>query len=183
MTVEEIFNKIGSHMKEGLMYHDEMARAYDFLGLYGYSQCQNYHFIEEAEGYRCLSHYYTSHYYKLLQLENIEYPKLFPESWYKYTTMAVDAGTKRNSIKDLLTKWIDWEKSTKKLYQEMWKELHSINEVAAAKFLEQYIEDVTEELHFAEKTLFLLETISYDMVTIITHQEDLYKKYKKKLGW
>jgi len=39
MTVEEIFNKIASHMLEGLKYHDEMAKLYDFLGLYGYSIC------------------------------------------------------------------------------------------------------------------------------------------------
>ena len=102
MTVDEIFNKIIMHMIEGIMQHDEMAKIYDFLGLYGYSQCQNYHYIEESEGYRHLSHYYATHYFKLLIKENIEQPKLFPESWYKYTTMAIDIGTKRMSIKDCL---------------------------------------------------------------------------------
>jgi hypothetical protein len=36
--------------------------------------------------------------------------------WHKYTTMDVDTNTKRNSIKDLMTKWVEWERSTKKLY-------------------------------------------------------------------
>jgi hypothetical protein len=37
MTVEEIFNKTATHMVNGLMYHDELAEAFAFLGLYGYS--------------------------------------------------------------------------------------------------------------------------------------------------
>ena len=103
-------------MVEGIMYHDEMAKAYDFLGLPGFSKCQDYHHLEETEGYRCLSHYYATHYYKLLQLEEITKPKLIPETWYKYTTWSVDTGTKKSTIKDLMTKWMEWERSTKKLY-------------------------------------------------------------------
>jgi len=38
MTIEEIFNKIASHMVEGIMIHDEMANAYDFLGLFGFAK-------------------------------------------------------------------------------------------------------------------------------------------------
>jgi hypothetical protein len=30
--------------------------------------------------------------------------------------MAIDTGTKRRLIKDLMTKWVEWEKKTKKLY-------------------------------------------------------------------
>jgi hypothetical protein len=86
MTVEEIFNKLASHMCEGTMYHDEMAQAFDFLGLWGLSMCHTHHLFEEKKNYKCLSHYYAIHYFKLLQLEPIEKPKLIPESWYKYTT-------------------------------------------------------------------------------------------------
>lgn len=183
MTIEEIFNKIGSHMIEGLMYHDEMAKMYDFIALYGYAQEQNYHYVEESEGYRQLSHYYTSHYYKLMVKENIDDPKIIPDSWYKYSTMSIDTGTKRQLVKELMNKWVDWEKSTKKLYQEMCQELHTIGEIAAAQYLEKYIEDVTKELSHAEQKLIQLETIGYDIIIIATEQEDLYKKYTKKLRW
>jgi hypothetical protein len=37
MVIEEIFNKIASHMIEGIMYHDEMTQMYYFLCLYGYA--------------------------------------------------------------------------------------------------------------------------------------------------
>lgn len=183
MTVDEIFNKLASHMIEGTMYHYEMLQGYQFLYLDGYAKEQEYHFIEETNNYKKFAQYYIKHYYKLLSLENINRPKLIPETWYKYTTKAVDTGTKRNSIKELMNKWIEWEHSTKKLYQEMRQELYSIGEVDAAIYLDKYIEDVSEELSHAEHQLLMLETINYDIVQIIEWQEDLYKKYKKKSRW
>lgn len=183
MTVEEIFNKLASHMVEGIMYHDDFAKAYDFLGLRGYARCHDYHHIEEECGYRCLSHYYATHYFKLLQLEPLTQPSIIPESWYKYSTQAVDSGTKRNAVKELMNKWVEWEKSTKQLYQEMRHELINLNEVAAALYLDKYIEDVDKELCHAQKKLLILETLGYDMNHIISQQEKIYNKYKKKLGW
>ena len=183
MTVEEIFSKIGSHMKQGLVYHEEFARAYDYLYLRGYARCQDYHYMEESCSYRYFSHYYATHYFKLLVIENTEPPKIIPETWYKYTTKAVDTGTKRNAVKELMEKWVEWEQSTKKLYQEMRQELIAIGEVAAALYIDTLIEDVTKELRHAEKQYINLETIGYDIVEIIDAQEALYKKYTKKLGW
>jgi len=66
MTIEEIFTKLATRMHEGTMFHNELIKAYDFLGLWGYSKCQMYHYMEEQKGYRKLLHYYASHYFKLL---------------------------------------------------------------------------------------------------------------------
>ena len=82
-----------------------------------------------------------------------------------------------------MTKWINWEKETKTLYQSMRLELYALGEVAAALDLDKYIMDVDKELRHAEKKLLELETIGYDIVKIMESQEELYKKYKKKLGW
>lgn len=181
MTVEEIFNKIASHMIEGIMYHDEFAKAYDFLGLYGYARCQDYHHLEETQAYRNVSHYYEKHYFKLLTPTNISHPDIIPQTWYKYTTQDVDNSTKKGAIKDLMNKWIYWEEETKKLYQKMRQELYNIGEVAAALYIDILVQDVDKELRHAQKKLIELETISYDLITIMSEQEKLYKKYKRKL--
>ena len=165
------------------MYHDEFAQAYNFLCFRGYAKQHEYHYIEESFAYRTLLNYYAKHYYKLLQLENIDQPKLIPETWYKYTTMAVDAGTKRNAIKELTTKWVEWERSTKKLYQELRQEAYNLGEVDAALFIDTFIKEVSKELRHAERQLLSLETMGYDIVQIVDWQEDLYNKYKKKLRW
>jgi len=82
-----------------------------------------------------------------------------------------------------MEKWIKWEQDTKKLYEEMWRELYELKETAAALYIHTYIEDVDKELVDAQKKLNRLETIGYDLVEVTNWQERLYKKYTKKLGW
>lgn len=183
MTVEEIFNKIISHMEEGLCYHKELAKAFDFIGLWGFSKCQLYHQCEELQEKMLLEHYYAAHYFRLIQLENFTKPEIIPSSWFKYATQSVDTNTKRDAVKNLITKWIEWERSTKKFYQEMQHELEAINERDAAERIQKCTHDVSHELHNAEKLLIKLETINYDIVTIEELSSNWNKKYKKKLGW
>ena len=120
MTIEEIFNKMASHMIEGIMYHDEFAKAYDFLSLYGFAACHDYHHFSEEACYRALSTYYATHYFKLIKLNEIPQPKVIPDGWFNYKTQDVDTGTKRSAVKELMTKWINWEIKTKKLYEELY---------------------------------------------------------------
>ena len=178
MTIEEIFNKLASHMVEGIMYHDDMAKAYDFLALRGFARCHDYHHICETKSYRKLSHYYSTHYHKLIQLNKLDQPQIVPESWYKYTTLDVDISTKRNAVKELMAKWVKWETETKNLYQAMRQELCSIGEVAAALYVDCLICDVDEELIWAQKKQMKLETLGYDIGAIIQCSEALHKKYK-----
>lgn len=178
MTVEEIFNKLVSHMVEGIMIHDEMANAYDFLGLYGFAKLHDHHHVEETCNYRRLAHYFSTHYHKLLKVDTQVRQTIIPDTWYKYTTMAVDANTKRTAVKDLMTKWVGWEQDTKKLYQDMYVELHNLGEIAAAEEIKCYILCVSDELKYAEKKMIKLATIDYNINTIIGWQEALYKKFK-----
>ena len=181
MTVEEIFSKINNHMEKGIAYHKEFIKAYSFLGLWGYAKCQEYHYYEEICAQQQLEHYYMAHYFKLIQKEVEERKEIIPSTWYKYTAQAVDVGTKRSSIKELLTKWIEWEKETKKLYEEMCFELTNLTEVAAAIEIQKYIQDVDEELSWAQKQQLNLESIGYNLDVIVDWQDDIRKKYKKKI--
>jgi len=65
----------------------------------------------------------------------------------------------------------------------MRQELSAIGEIAAALKLDCFICDVDKELIHAEKKLIKLETLGYDIGTIISWQEPMYNKYKKKIGW
>lgn len=181
MTVEEIFNKIATHMTEGIMIHDYMQQGYDFLNFYGYSRCQEYHYIEEVKDYKKLSHYYSTHYHRLLQIGEIAKPDFLSSSWYKYTSIAFDTNTRRQAVQTLMRKWVEWEQETKKLYSEMYIELYKLNEIAAANEIKYYICAVDKELKNAEKKLVELETIDYNIETIMDWQKAIHKKYKKKL--
>ena len=167
MNTEEVFIQIANHMREGIDFHDQVSRCYDFLGIERFARDHSKHFMEESEGYRSLLHYYSTHYHKLLKIEKKEMASLVPESWYKYTTFEVDMKTKVNYIQGLTRRWIDWEQQTKKLYQDAYCALMEEKEVAGANYVNKLVKEVTKELKEAEQLLIEMETIGYDMPTII----------------
>lgn len=181
MIIEEIFAKLKNHMLEGMVFHDQMARYYDFLNLKGYKRCHEYHYFDETLGYRRLCRYFMNHYHMFIPFDDMDNPRVIPESWYKYTRQEVDTGTKKSAVKAGIEKWVKWEHETKDLYQKMYQELMNIGEVAAAEMLACYVKDVNCELKYAERKHIDLESVNYDLPTIVIEQHELHECYRKKL--
>lgn len=181
MTVEEIYSKIAAHMIKGMMIHDQLANYYDFLGLEGYKRCHEYHFLAETCAYRGVCRYFINHHNKLIPEERIEDPAIIPESWYNYTRQDVDSNTKKNAVRNGLVKWVEWERDTKHLYEQMYKELMDIDEVASACKVKCLIKDVDKELKKAERYHLNKEAIGYDIGAIIAEQRKKHNKYKRKM--
>lgn len=165
-------------MLEGTVFHDQMARYYDFLNLKGYKRCHEYHYFEEILAYRKLCRYFMNHYHMFIPHEDMSDPSVIPDSWYRYTRQEVDTGTKKTSVKTGIEKWVTWEKSTKSLYQDMYKALVDIGEIAAADFLNCFVKDVDCELKYAERKHLELEAVSYDLSTVVLEQNEIHEKYR-----
>ena len=180
MTVEDIFAKIGQHMIKGLMIHTQLSDYFNFLGLKGYGKCHEYHFYEESKYFRKISNYYLEHYDKFIIDSHVANPGVIPQDWMKYTRQQVDGATRKTGIQAGFEKWVDWEAETLKLYQELYKELLNLNEVASAIELSHYIEDVNEELNKAQQKYLELRMISFDITIVMEEQEKLFKEYDKE---
>ena len=181
MTVEEVFSRVGKHMIEGVMIHSQLADYYNFLGLKGYAKCHEYHFISENYNFRKLSLYYIKHFNKLLPELPNDNPNVIPSAWFKYLRQDVDANTRKTAIQGGIEKWVNWEYNTKMFYQNMYNELINLHEIAAAAELKKYISDVDYELAYAQQKHLEDKAIDYDIFDIIAKQEDIYKKYTKKI--
>lgn len=181
MTVEEIFSQLAAHMIKGLMIHSQMSDYFGFLGLKGYQECHKYHYFEENANYRAINKYYLYHYNKLIPETRIDNPNIIPDSWYRYTRQDVNSTTRKNAIENGFNEWINWEKDTKKLYEQMYNELLSIGEVCAAYQIGKCIDDVDNELAYAEQKVLELKSIDYDIGIIIEEQKQVEKECKKKL--
>ena len=155
--MEEIFAKLKAHMLEGMVFHDEMARYFDFCGLCDWRDKHRKHYEEETKGYQKLCEYYMHHYNKLLPNLPMNKPEVIPESWYMYKRQDVDTGTKRNALKSGIKKWVEWETETKGLYEDMCGDLLNEGEIASACFVMGYVKDVDCEL--AEATAMSLESL------------------------
>ena len=170
MTTAEIFARLKAHALEGLVFHDEMVRFYDFLALDGYKKCHKHHYEEESQSYRKLCSYYMEHFNRLIPNVPMERPDVIPDTWYNYSRHDVDPGTKASAVKTGMEKWVEWEKKTKQLYEEMCEELLSLAEIAAADFIMGFIQDVDHELKFATTKHLILESAGYDMKFILSEQ-------------
>lgn len=166
MEIHDIFAKIKAHALEGMVFHDEMIRYFDFLNLKGYRDSHIEHYADETEGYRKLCSYYMHHYNRLIPTEPMNRPDVIPDSWYMYERGEVDANMKRQGVQFAMRKWIEWETETKNLYEEMCGEMLNIGEIASAHFFEQFVSDVDNELACAYEEYITLESIGYDLAFI-----------------
>ena len=181
MTVEEIFSEISQQQIKGIMFHSDMVRYYDFLGLKGYAKCHKHHFFEEMKANMKLEQYYIRHFNKLLPELRFESTSPIPKNWHNYERQDVDANTKHVAVKEGLEKWVAWERSTKSLYERMYTELTGKGEVAARKIVEDLICDVSEELETAEQYHLNKKAIDFDIVSIIEEQNAIHTKYGCKM--
>ena len=163
-----------------MMIHEQMANYYDFLGLEGYKRCHEYHFFKEVMQYRRVCRYFINHHNMLIPESLVDVPEIIPESWYMHTRQDVDSETKRKSVKMGLEKWVDWERDTKKFYQDMYNELLAINEIASAMMVKCLVEEVDEELKKAERYHLNKEAIGYSMTAIVGEQKRKHNKYDRK---
>ena len=181
MTINEIYQHIISHMIKGMMVHEQMANYYDFLGLQGYKTCHEFHYMEESFAYREVCHYFISHFNMLIQESKFENPNIVPNTWYKYKRGDVDGNTKRQTVKQGFNKWIKWEQDTKLLYEQMYKEMMDLNEIASALFFKKFICDVDKELEEAEQKNLNLKSVDYNITYIMDRQYDMCDCYKNKI--
>lgn len=170
MTVNEIFENLASHMLKGAMFHEELSNYFGFLNLCCYQKRHEKHFYCELKNYRHICKYYLCHYDKLLKYEH-DSEDIIPLNWYRYERQDVDTSTKRNAVKTAIEKWVEWETETKAFYQQMYKELITLNEIATAEKLSCYIHDVSKELKEAKHHHLMLKSVDYDINFIIGENE------------
>lgn len=177
MEVEEIFSEVWAHQIEGVMFHDQMARYFEFLGLRGFQMEQELHFMQEATEQRVTNRYFVTHYKKLIPEKELKNPSVIPMGWYKYSQDDVDSATRRNAVKEAFEKWVAWETETKELYEKAVKELYDIGTVAGAITIEKLVADVDKELENARQEKIELESVGYDPTYIADIQRDVIPKY------
>ena len=184
MPFEEICKMIAQRLLQGCMNHEQFANYYDFLGLKGYSLCHEYHFFEQMHGYRQFVTYYIEHQDKLIQdfsPTSLASFNIIPDNWYNYAREDVDVNTRRNAVKSGLEKYVHWENDTKKFLEDMYTQTIQQGYIGISIKIKDMIKSVEKEIEKANKEYLQIKATEYDMPTIISKQDCLVKKYKKKM--
>lgn len=180
MTTNEVFAAIAAHQVEGMMLHNDMADYYDFLGLCGFKRVHEYRFLREAAEMRGIHRYFINHYNMLLEDKGLSVKGNIPEAWHDYKRQEVDAAAKRNAVQSCVEKWVEWERSTKSLYESMYCHLCDAGEVAAAIKVKELICDADCELKCADRLHIELKSVGYDLQYVFLMQDTLHEEYREK---
>ena len=167
-------------MKEGMIFHDKMADYYDFLCLAGFKRMHEYHFFCEAAEMRGINRYYINHYNRLIKETPMSPTSVIPISWYGPERREVGMSSKRSAVKSAMEAWAEWERKTKNLYEECYCYLCELEEIAAACKVKKLIADVDMELKEADRMNLKLQSMDYDMPTILLMQDEIHECYREK---
>lgn len=178
---KKAYEEINSRQVTALMFHDQMADFFDFLGLMGFKRMHEYQYVAESAEHRATKRYFLNHHNRLLSEEHIEDPEVIPDSWYKYTRFDVSTQVRKQAVETAFDKYKEWETKTKECYEKHAKALMEAGYVADFMRVEELICDVDKELKHLERLTITLKSVAYDEVYIAELQHSMHEKYKKKI--
>ena len=180
-SVESIFSEINARMIAALMFHDQMADYFDFLGMKGYKRLHEYQYFAESLERKKINQYYINHHNKLIPDIYTGLVAMIPENWQTANRISVGKSTKQKGIEDGFNQYHEWEIETKSLYEHYASKLREMGSVADAIMVEKLVEDVDNELKKLERIIVDLISSGYDMVYITESQQAIHDKYKTKM--
>lgn len=178
-SAKEVYSAICSRQVVALMFHDEMADFFDFLGLYGFKQMHECQYCKESDERRHLKNYYMKHHHRILMQEDVEPEEVIPSDWNKYTRMDVTVPVRKQAVQRAMEQYRAWEAETKALYERCAYYLFSWHMIADFNMVNELVEDVSCELKRIEKLCIQLKSMDYDAGYVQSIQEQYYHKYSK----
>lgn len=178
-TCHEVFATINRRQISALMFHDQMADFFDFLGLMGFKRMHEYQYLVESAEHRALKRYFLNHHNSLLIEKSIEEPDVIPDSWYKYNRFEVSVQVRKQAIEKALTQYKDWEAETKRCYEKCAKDLLDESLIADYNKINKLIQDVDMELKSVDRLLLKLQAVNYNDIYVVTIQDELHEKYRE----
>jgi hypothetical protein len=176
----EVFQVINTRQIEALMFHDQMADLFDFLGLMGFKRMHEYQYLSESAEHRALKRYYLNHHNKLLPSLEVDSPHEIPDDWYKYTRFDVTTQVRKQAIEKAFENYNNWEAETKALYEEGAKILFDHGCIADFCKIKSLVCDVDQELKSLDRLYLTLRATGYNEVYIASIQDGLHECYREK---
>ena len=180
INCKSIFEKIITRQISALMFHDEMADLYDFLGLAGFKRLHEYQYFCESAEYKALKRYFLNHHNMLLSIDEPVKKEYIPNDWKNYSRFDVNSQLRRQYVEKTMIEYWEWEKETKCCLEGWAKELLDMGMVADFEIVGKLVSDVDKELKCLERLVLKLKAVDFDPVYITESQHDIHEKYKKK---
>lgn len=176
----EVYSIVNNRQITALMFHDDMADMFDFLGLKGFKRMHEYQYLIESAEHRALKRYYINHHGKLMPDSTLTPVKVIPEGWIQYSRMDVTPSIRKQAVQQGMEKYLEWETETKAIYSKMAAYLMDWQKVSDFNKINALIKDVDMELKYLERLCLELKSVDYDSAYVGMLQDKYHEKYRKK---
>lgn len=180
MNPIEIMIEISSIKVRNLMRHLQFADVMDFMGFRGFKCEGEYHYLAENYEYRKLHRFAINHFNQMIYDDKVSADiKIQPSSWKGHTRFEIDTGTRKRYVRQSFMDWKDWEREALESLHKLYKEAENTSCILAEYILEM-IEDVSCELKYLERQIIEYEAVDWDMIYLMSKQDELHECYKEK---
>lgn len=176
MTLHEIYTALANRMVGAMMIHSQLVQIFAFVDLLPDMRKQESQLLEETHGYSELCKYFIQHHHNILVADKPLQIDILNIPLFKKTVDELSSEDKSRLIQYGMNEWIKWEKQSKILYEDSYRNLVDISEVASAEFVMHYIRNVDLELKEAERIFRVREGINWNLDTIYDKQSRVGKR-------
>jgi hypothetical protein len=113
--------------------------------------------------------------------DNPQYDTIIPDNWYKIKREDITDAEKRDAVRMLMRIWVDWEDSTKKMYEEYYRDFINMDEAASACQIYNLLCSADFELEKAKRHELIAKSTKYDMSWMYSEQDYLSDFYEQKI--
>jgi hypothetical protein len=175
MALHDIFSKLSDRMVGAMMVHTQLTELFNFIDLMPDAKRQKKQFHEESDGLFELEKYAAQHHNLLITSSNPPQVDILNLGMLKQPNDELSPDNKIYLIQYAMKEWIGWEKESKIIYEDAYRSLVDMSEIAAADFVLRYVKDVDKELRDAELLYRARDAIDWDLATIYDKQARLNK--------
>ena len=152
------------------MTHTQLTELFNFIDLETDAKRQKNQLHEETDGLLKLEKYAVQHHHILITSDDPPQVDILNLSMLKQSNDKLTPDDKVYLIQYAMKEWIEWEKESKIIYEDSYRNLVDMSEIAAADFVLQYVRDVDKELRDAELLYRVRDAIDWDLATIYDEQ-------------
>jgi hypothetical protein len=162
-------------MVGAMMVHTQLTELFNFIDLKSDAKRQKKQLHEETDGLLKLEKYAAQHHHILITSDNPPQVDILNLDILERPNDKLSPDDKIHLIQYALKEWIEWEKKSKVIYEDSYRSLVDMSEIAAADFVLQYVKDVDKELRDAGLLYRVRDAIDWDLETIYDKQARLSK--------
>lgn len=181
MSVVDIMQAVIKRKLTGVMFHDDLQTAFDYLNLHGFKREQEYRTMAEFAEFKSLCRYIINR-YEVMPCKHADRVEVNPSNIQDATSRSgISSVQKKQSIKWMYETWAEWEAETIEQLENFVTRLVVMEYNADAAKLKQLLLGTTQEYKYLNRQILEYNDVEWSLHHIYSGQEEIHEHFKEKM--